>query len=88
MPQIPVFHTENDMILLICLIVLTHWPLVDLNEILDISHFQVNFSKWWLRYLLWNCPHVIVTGLYWLKFNICLGDGLVPSGNKPLPKPM
>ena len=38
--------------------------------------------------LLWNCPQVIVTGPHWWKVNIGSGNGLVPSGNKPLPEPM
>ena len=41
---------------------LTHWPLEDLNLILD---FQANFSEWWLRYLLWNCPQMNATRPYW-----------------------
>ena len=28
------------------------------------------------------------TGPYWRWVNIGSGNGLVPSGNKPLPKPM
>ena len=23
-----------------------------------ISNFQANYLDWWLRYLLWNCPHM------------------------------
>ena len=26
------------------------------------GNFQANFSDWWLRYLLWNCPQGSVTG--------------------------
>ena len=29
-----------------------------------------------------------VTGSYWWQVNIGSGNGLVPSGNKPLPEPM
>ena len=29
-----------------------------------------------------------VTGLHWQLVNIGSGNGLVPSGNKPLPEPM
>ena len=32
--------------------------------------------------------HCDGTGPYWRKVNIGSGDGLVPSGNKPLPEPM
>ena len=31
---------------------------------------------------------MIVTGLKWWKVNIGSGNGLVPSGNKPLPEPV
>ena len=45
------------------------------------------FSDWWLRYLLWNCPTMNVTGHRW-SVNIGSGNGLVLSGNKPLPEPV
>ena len=64
---------------------LTHWPLGDLNEIWN---FQANFNDWWLRYLLQNCPQMNVTGPYWWQVIIGSGNGLVPTGNKPLPEPM
>ena len=51
-------------------------------------NFQMDFSDWWLRHLLWNCPNMNVTGLHWWSVNIGSGSGLVPSGNKPLPEPM
>ena len=38
-------------------IILTYCLLGNLSEIW-IGCFQVNFSDWWLRYLLWNCPLV------------------------------
>ena len=34
---------------------LTHWPLGDLNEILEIQ-FSIDISDWWLRHLLWTYP--------------------------------
>ena len=46
------------------------------------------FSYWWLRHLLWNCPDMNVTGLHWWSVIIGSGNGLVPSGNKPLPEPV
>ena len=52
------------------------------------SNFHVNFSHWWLVYLLWNCHQVNVTGLHWWSVNIGSGNGLVPWGNKPLSEPM
>ena len=73
-------------------LLLTHWSLGDLNEILDIKlhicNFQTDFSYRWLRHLLWNCPHMNVNGLHWWLVNISSGNGLVPSSNKPLPEPM
>ena len=48
----------------------------------------MDFSNSWLRNLLWNCPSMNVTGLNWWSVNIGSGNGLVPSGNKPLPEPM
>ena len=41
-----------------------------------------------LRHLLWNCHNMNVTGLHWRSVNIVSDNGLVPSGNKPLPEPM
>ena len=52
------------------------------------SGFQAIVSDWWPMYLLWNCPQVNVTGPHQKKVNIGSGNGLVPSGNKPLPEPM
>ena len=56
---------------------LTHWPLWNLNE--------TDFSDWWLKHLLWNWPNMYVTGLHWWSVNFDSGNGLVPSGIKPLP---
>ena len=53
-----------------------------------IINFQANSCDWWLRYLLWNCPQTNVTEPYWWLVNIGSGNGLVQSGNKPLPEPM
>ena len=66
----------------------TQWSLGNLNEILNMYNFQMDFSDWWLRHLLWNCPNMNVTGLHWWSVNIGSGNGLVPSGNKPVPEPM
>ena len=41
-----------------------------------------------LRYLLWNCAQMNITGPYLKLVNIGSGNVLVPSGNKPLPEPM
>ena len=46
---------------------ITHWPLGDLRENLDKSncHFHGYRGDWWLRYLLWNCSQINVTGPYY-----------------------
>ena len=36
----------------------------------DFSYFQVNFSHWWLRYLMWKCLQMTGTGPYWWLVNI------------------
>ena len=51
-------------------------------------NFQTDFDDWWWRLFFWNCPNINVTGLHWWSVNIGSGNGLVPSGNKPLPEPM
>ena len=56
--------------------------------ILETVGSQMDFSDWWLRHLLWNCPNMNVTELHWWSVNIDSGNGLVSSGNKPLPEPM
>ena len=66
---------------------LTHWPLGNFNKILNMQ-FKTDFNDWWLRHPLWNCPNMNVTELYWCSVNIGSGNGLVPSGNKPLSGPM
>ena len=48
--------------------------------------FQANSSNWRVRYL---CSiALIVTGSHWWYVSIGSGNGFVPSGNKPLPKPV
>ena len=41
-----------------------------------------------LKYFLWNCYQVNATTPHWSLVNIGSGNGLVPSGNKPLPESM
>ena len=41
-----------------------------------------------LNQSFWLIPHMNVTRPYWWKFKTGSGDGLVPSGNKPLPGQM
>ena len=44
------------------------------------SYFKADFSDWWLRYLLWNCPQMNVIGPHWWWVNIGAGNGLVLVG--------
>ena len=69
------------------MIYLTHWLQGDLNKILD-KQFSRWFRHWQPRHHWWNCPQVDVTGPHCLLVNIGLGNGLVQSGNKPLPEPI
>ena len=62
-------------------VILTHWPLGNLNAILKI---ECSILLYWLvssDLLIMNA-----TGLNIV--NTGPGNGLVPSGNKPLPEPM
>ena len=68
-----------------CLELIGPWDILMKSEIWN---FQTDFNNCWLRNLLWNCPSMNVTGLNWCSVNIGSGNGLVPSGNKPLPEPM
>ena len=65
----------------------THWPLGVLNTV-SYSKFQTDFNDKYLTYFLWNCYQVNATTPHWLLVNIGSVNGLVLSGNKPLPEPM
>ena len=49
-------------------------------------NFRKQFKDWYLQYYQWNHTLYEFTGPYWWYINIASGDGLVPSGNKPLPE--
>ena len=53
-----------------------------------LSKFQTHLSDKYIKNFLWNCYQVNVTTPHWSLVNIGSGNGLVPSGNKPLPEPM
>ena len=61
---------------------LTHW----------LPKYAVVFSnicnEWHLEKFLGKCPHLNANRRYWWEVNIGSGNGLVPSGTKPLPEPM
>ena len=48
----------------------------------------MNFCHWRLRHLLWIFSNMNVSGLHLWSVNIGSGNGLVPSGNKPLLEPI
>ena len=50
--------------------------------------FQTLLANWHLEHFFWNWGEVNVTRPHWWKVNICLGNGLMPSGNNPLPEPV
>ena len=54
----------------------------------QICKFQTHFDDEYLKYFLWNCYQVNATIPHWSLVNIGSGNGLVPSGNKPLPEPV
>ena len=54
----------------------------------QIGKLQTHFTAKYLKYFLWNCYQVYATTPRWSLVNIGSGNGLVPSGNKPLPELM
>ena len=68
---------------------LTHWPLgVMAVFLLSVFFFQNHYTELYLECSLWNCSQTNTTGPHWWLVNIGLGNGLVPSGNKPLSETM
>ena len=62
---------------------ITHWP-IGISMRFWISNFQVDFSNWCLKYVMWNCSHLI--GPYWWKVNIGSGYDLMLWGSQCLPR--
>ena len=54
----------------------------------QLSGFQVHFSDWWFGHLSLNLFQVNIFGPHSWWVNIGSGNGLAPSGNKPLPEPV
>ena len=67
---------------------LTHWPLRDTDLIVILRITFKLISRKYLEHFLWNCLRVNATGPHWWSVNICLGIGLLHSGNEHFPKPM
>ena len=66
---------------------LNNWPHGVVAIILN-PYFQTHFTNWYLEHFLWNCHQVNTTRLHCSLVNSGSGNGLGPSGNKPLPKSM
>ena len=49
---------------------------------------SIIFKLIWRIDILWNCPQVNATRLHWWLVSIGSCNGLVLSGNKPLPEPV
>ena len=56
--------------------------------LLLISNFHTQIKDKYLEHFLWNCPQVNAIRLHWWLVNIGSGNGLVSSGNNPLPEQM
>ena len=54
----------------------------------QISKFQTHFKDKHLKYFMLNCYQLNAATPHWSLINIGSGNGLVPSGNKPLPDPI
>ena len=61
----------------------THWTMEDVSLIKK-CNIQNRWVDWYLVHFLWYCPHGNATEPHWLYVNIGSGNGLVPSGDKPL----
>ena len=61
-------------------------------DLLLTGKFESNFSEVIFKVILviggWSLSHQNAIGPHWRKINIGSGNGLVPSGNKPLPGPI
>ena len=57
-------------------------------KFLNVLISKTHFDNLYLMHLLLNYGEIKATGLHCLTVNIGSGNGLVPSGNKPLPETM
>ena len=66
---------------ILCLkICVDHWSAID--------GISKSLHRQWLGHLLWNYFQMNATRPHWWSVNTGSGNGLVLSGNKPLPEPM
>ena len=64
---------------------LTHYPL---RLLFQMCKFQTQPGDRYHEYPSKQCPTIKASESHWWLVNIGSGNGLVPSGNKPLPEPM
>ena len=62
---------------------LMHWPLGDMAMNLKVESSNTCYTSSWS--FLWNVPKVNAREHLWWHWFRTSGNGLVPSGNKPLP---
>ena len=65
----------------------TYWPLREVARILD-QYYSNSYRGIVIFKKFWDCPELNATRLHWWLTNTYSGNGLVPSGNKPLPDPV
>ena len=66
---------------------LTHWPLREATWILNL-YFSIICQGYWSWAFHVKLPSDECHKHHWWLVNVGSGNGLVPSGNKPLPEPM
>ena len=67
---------------------LTPWHKGDTTVMLTKNNFDTHNTEYYLGHSLWNCSQVNPTEPHYWEVNVGSGNGLVPSGNKPLQEPM
>ena len=67
---------------------------MEVDVILNQTHqyythmFQIHINDRYIEHFRWNCPQVNARGPYGWLIKIGPGNGLVPSGNNPVPELM
>ena len=57
-------------------------------EVISKSNFHTLFIDWYIQHVLWSWSYVHSTEAHWWYVNIGSGNGLMPTGHKPLPESM
>ena len=66
----------------------THWLLEDVTVILIMRYASLTFVVSVLEHFIWNHSSMNATAPRYLQVHSDPGNGLVLSGNKPLPEPI